>query len=104
MSADGADFGGFVASEDVAAVATLPDGNFFGFEDDIIVDIAQKFSEAGFVLFFDVADLFELFCDILEAFGAGGGGEVAVHVGIFIGFAVDGGLEIFFGRANAVFE
>jgi len=39
VGTDRADFGGFVAGKDVATVATLPDGDFVGFEDDVVVDV-----------------------------------------------------------------
>ena len=87
--ADGADFGCFVASEEVAAVATLPDCNFVGLKDDIVIDVFEEFGVALFVGLFDVADLFKFLGDFVKAFLAGDFGEFFIHLCIFVIFAFD---------------
>ena len=87
MVADGADFGGFFAGVDVAAVTAFPDGDFVGLEDDVFFNVFEEFGVAFFVGLFNFADLFKFFGNFSEAFFAGDFGEFFVHGGVFVIFA-----------------
>ena len=50
MGADGADHGGLLAHDDVAAVAAFPDGVAFLGEDQLVLDIGQELQITSLML------------------------------------------------------
>ena len=100
VGTDRAGLGGGFADVDVATVAAFPDSNLVALENDIGVDLVLQGEVAGFVLFFDGSNLFELLGDVVVAFGASFFGEVLVHVGPLVVFAGSGKLEILRGGVN----
>ena len=62
MGADGADFRGLRAYDDVSAVAAFPDLDFALLEHLCRFDVLEKLAVAFFVRFFDGGDHAELLC------------------------------------------
>ena len=101
MGADGADFGGLGAYDDVSAVAAFPDLDFALFEHLCGFHVLEEGAVAFFVHLFDCGDFAELGGERGKAFFFGGLGEAFVHVRPFIVFTVGGCLQVLGGVADA---
>ena len=94
VTADGADFRGLRADDEVAADAAFPHAFAGLFEDLLHLDVLEELEVAFLVGAFDGADGAELGGEFGEAFLFGVLGELDVHVGPFVVFAFSGGLEV----------
>ena len=79
MGADGADFGGLGAYDNVPAVAAFPNLDFALFEHLCGFHVLEEGTVAFFVHLFDGGDFAELGGESGEAFFFGGLGETFVH-------------------------
>ena len=94
MFADWANFWSGFARVNIATVATFPNCNAILLENDAFVEIGKKLEIAFLMFFFDFADFFEQGGDFFEAFFASFFGELGIHVGVFVVFAISSGLEV----------
>ena len=102
MFASRAQFGGFVADVDMAAVTAFP-ALGAGFDVDFtFFHIFDKFIVTVFVPFFDFGDACEEAGEFAEAFLFGDFGKFAIHFGPFFVFAGGGGFEVIEGIADTV--
>ena len=94
VTADGADFRGLRADDEVAADAAFPHAFAGLFEDLLHLNVLEELEVAFLVGAFDGADGAELGGEFGKAFLFGVLGELDVHVGPFVVFAFSGGLEV----------
>ena len=64
------------------------------------LEFFQRFAEAIGVRALGLGEGLEPVGYFVKTFGAGDFGHAGVHVGVFVGFAGDGGLKVFSGRAE----
>ena len=83
-----------ITDKGVTTVTTLPDGNFFGLKDYIVINIFDQFAVAFFVLFFNCANAIEFVSDFVKTFFTGDTGELFVHVSPFVIFTSGGNFEV----------
>ena len=104
MVTDGADGGGLLADDDVAAVGALPDAVALAGEDDAVLDVLEELAVALLVLFLDLAHHAELGGDLLEAFFLRFLGHAGVHVRPLVVLAGSGVGQVLHSRGHAVVE
>ena len=100
MIADGADFGGLFANDDVAAVGALPNGIAVTGEDQAAFDVGQELLVALFVLFLNLTHHTELGGNFLEAFFFGFLGHTGVHVGPLVVLAFGCVFQVLHGTGH----
>ena len=104
MVTDGADGGGLLADDDVAAVGALPDAVALAGEDDAVLDVLQELAVALLVLFLDLAHHAEFGGNLLEAFFFRFLRHAGVHVRPLEVLAGSGIGQVLHGRGHAVVQ
>ena len=94
MFADWADFWCGFARVNIATVTAFPNRDTIFLENDAFVEIGEQLEVALLVFFFDFANFLEQGGDFFKAFFASFFGELGIHVGVFVVFAVGSSLEI----------
>ena len=102
MVAGGANLRGFLAHDDVTAVAALPHLDLALGEDLRHLHIVQQGTVALLVMLFNGGDQAETLGQLMETFLIGCFGKAVVHIRPLVVLALSGGEKVFCGVANAV--
>ena len=102
MVAGGANLRGFLAHDDVTAVAALPHLDLALGEDLRHLHIVQQGTVALLVVLFNGGDQAETLGQLMETFLIGCFGKAVVHIRPLVVLALSGGEKVFCGVANAV--